>query len=232
MAVVLVTAGPTREYLDEVRYLSNGSSGRMGYAVAAAAQRAGHQVVLVTGPTTLDPPPGVCAVAVVSAQEMLAAVMERLPATDVVFGVAAVADYRPAARATGKPRKTDAEVTLRLLPNPDILATIGEHQRQDEQQRRRVVVGFSLEAGDAAAAIGRGREKLQQKRLDLIAVNHVSAVGAEDNDVVLLYEDGRQERLPRMNKQEVAVRLVAAAMRLWESGAGAHTGNDSEGGSG
>lgn len=219
MAVVLVTAGPTREYLDEVRYISNGSSGRMGYAVAAAAQRVGHQVVLVTGPVALDPPPGVQPVPVVSAQEMLAAVMERLPATDVVVGVAAVADYRPAVRAKGKPRKTDAEATLRLLPNPDILATVGK------QKDRRVVVGFALEAGDAAAAIQRGREKLQQKHLDLIAVNHVSAVGAEDNDVVLLYEDGRQEQLPRMSKQEVAARLVTAAVGLWESGRGAHTGN-------
>jgi len=226
MAVVLVTAGPTREYLDEVRYISNGSSGRMGYAVAAAAQRAGHQVVLVTGPVALDPPAGVRPVPVVSAQEMLAAVMERLPATDVVFGVAAVADYRPAARAPGKPRKADAEVTLQLLPNPDILATVGE------QKDRRVVVGFALEAGDAAAAIQRGREKLQQKHLDLIVVNHTNAVGAEDNDVVLLYEGGHQERLPTMSKQDVAVHLVASAMQLWESGAGTHTGNNSEGGSG
>ncbi|MHC4078440.1 MAG: phosphopantothenoylcysteine decarboxylase domain-containing protein [Planctomycetota bacterium] len=214
MAVVLVTAGPTREYLDEVRYLSNGSSGRMGYAVAGAAQQAGHRVVLVTGPVALDPPPGVSVVAVVSAREMLEAVMERLADTDVVFGVAAVADYRPAERATGKPQKATAEITLRLLPNPDILATVGE------QKGRRVVVGFALEAGDAAAALERGKEKLQRKRLDLIAVNQVDAVDTADNEVVLLHADGRQERLPRMDKQKVAAHLVAAAMRLWESGGG------------
>lgn len=182
----------------------------MGYAVAEAAQRAGHQVAMVTGPTALDPPSGVEVVPVVSAQEMLGAVMERLPASDVVIGVAAVADYRPASRATGKPKKTEAEITLRLLPTPDILATVGE------QKGERVVVGFALEAGDATAAIERGLEKLRRKHLDLIAVNQVRAIGSEDNDVVLLYEDGRQERLPRMDKQEVAVRLVAAAMQLWE----------------
>ncbi len=218
MAVVLVTAGPTREYLDEVRYLSNGSSGRMGYAVAAAAQEAGHRVCLVTGPVALDPPPAVSVVGVVSAQEMLGAVMERLPGTDVVFGVAAVTDYRPAARAPGKPHKADAEVNLRLVPNPDILATVGA------QKGPRVVVGFAREVGDAAAAIGRGQEKLRRKRLDLIAVNRVGAIGAEDNEIVLLYEDGRRERLPRMDKQKVAAYLVAAAMRLRD--------NNTEGGSG
>ena len=215
MAVVLVTAGPTREYLDEVRYLSNGSSGRMGHAVAAAAQEAGHRVCLVTGPVALDPPPGVSVVGVVSAQEMLAAVMERLPGTDVVFGVAAVADYRPAARACGKPQKAAAGISLQLLPNPDILATVGE------QKGPRVVVGFALEAaGDAAAAITRAKEKLRRKHLDLIAVNRLAAVDAEDNEIVLLYDDGRQERLPSMNKQKVAAHLVAAAMGLWNDNAG------------
>ena len=194
----------------------------MGYAVAEAAQRAGHQVAMVTGPTALDPPFGVEVVHVVSAQEMLAAVIERLPAADVVIGVAAVADYRPATRATGKPGKTEAEITLRLLPNPDILATVGE------QKGGRVVVGFALEAGHAAAAIERGLEKLKRKHLDLIAVNQVSAIGSEDNDVVLLYENGRQERLPRMDKQEVAARLVAAAMQLWESRSGTHTATNTD----
>ena len=208
MAVVLVTAGPTREYLDEVRYLSNGSSGRMGYAVAAAAQAAGHRVCLVTGPVALDPPPGVSVVDVVSADEMLAAVMQKLPGTDLVFGVAAVADHRPASRAPGKPKKANAEFNLRLVPNPDILAAVGE------QKGPRVVVGFALEAGDAAAAISRGKAKLQRKRLDLIAVNRVCAIGAEDNEIVLLYEDGRQERLPSMDKHAVAKHLVAAAMGL------------------
>ncbi len=204
----------------------------MGYAVAAAAQRAGHQVCLVTGPTALEPPPGVVAVPVISAQEMLTAVMERLTTADVVFGVAAVADYRPATRATGKPPKTTDEVTLRLLPTPDILAAVAEHGRgAEQQQHRRVVVGFALETGDVAEAVQRGRQKLKRKHLDLIAVNQVRAIGAEDNDVVLLYEDGREERLPRMNKQEVATRLVAAALRLWESGRGAQaSGNSSEGG--
>ncbi len=219
MAVVLVTAGPTREYLDEVRYLSNGSSGRMGYAVAAAAHEAGHQVCLVTGPVALDPPPGVSVVGVVSAREMLATVMERLPDTDVVFGVAAVADYRPAVRARGKPQKAEAEISLQLLPNPDILATVGE------QKGARVVVGFALEAGDAAAAITRGKAKLRRKHLDLIAVNRLAASDAEDNEIVLLYDDGRQERLPSMNKQKVAAHLVAVAMGLWGKNGGNNAGS-------
>ena len=224
MVSVLITAGPTREYLDDVRYLTNASSGRMGYALAEAAQEAGHRVCLVTGPVQLDPPPGVEVVPVISAREMHAAVLERLAAADLVFGVAAVADYRPAERRVGKPPKEAGPVRLILEPTADIVGSVGERKGD------RVVVGFALEAGENATERGieRGRDKLRRKHLDLIAVNYTSAIGAEDNEVVLLFPDGRQERLPRQGKAELARRLLAIAVELWEAGTKAR----SEGGGG
>jgi phosphopantothenoylcysteine decarboxylase/phosphopantothenate--cysteine ligase len=205
MLTVLVTAGPTREHIDDVRFLSNGSTGRMGYAIAAAASRRGHGCQLVTGPTELPPPAGAEVERVTSALEMLAAVERRFPTCDVFFAAAAVADHRPARRAPGKPQKSDRNQTLELVPNPDIVATVARDKGS------RVVVGFSLQA---ERDLERARQKLVQKHLDLIVWNRTEALGADDEEAVLVFAGGRVEELPPLAKTELAARLVDVAEAL------------------
>ncbi|MEZ5962658.1 MAG: phosphopantothenoylcysteine decarboxylase [Planctomycetota bacterium] len=213
MPTVLVTAGPTREHLDEVRFLTNASTGRMGYAIAAAAHAAGCEVVLVTGPTHLTPPAGVTDVQVVSALEMLAACERALARADIVFGVAAVADHRPRARHAGKPAKNDAPYSLELVPNPDILASLAR------VKGRRVFVGFSLDAqaADASAQRERARRKLERKGLDLIVVNDSSALGAERSAVTVLDAGGHDYALPPQDKEATAAWLVQLALARWRT---------------
>jgi phosphopantothenoylcysteine decarboxylase/phosphopantothenate--cysteine ligase len=213
MVSILITAGPTREYLDDVRFLSNGSSGRMGCALAEAAKAAGHRVVLVLGPVELAPPRDVDVVAVVSALEMQAAAERAFASSDVAIAAAAVCDWRPATRAAGKPPKSAAALQLSLVPNPDIVAGLAAGKQ------RRVVVGFALESAAAGmrAAIARGRAKLVQKGLDLVVVNLHDAIGAERSDVVLCHADGRDEALPRQPKEAVAAHVVATAVQLWRT---------------
>ncbi len=213
MTTVLVTAGPTREYLDEVRFLSNGSTGRMGYALARAARRAGHRALLVTGPTALPSPPDVEVHAVESALEMASMVDELLPAADLVYGAAAVSDFRPAERRAGKPPKPAGDVVLTLVPNPDIIAGVGERKGD------RIVIGFALEAvtpGGLDEALVRGRDKLVRKQLDAIAVNLSTALAADDSEVVLLLADGTEHRLPRQSKDATADELVRVGLELWQ----------------
>lgn len=212
MVAILITAGPTREHLDDVRYLSNGSSGRMGFALAAAAAAAGHQPTLVLGPTELTPPAGLAVVRVVSALEMQAAAERAFAGADVAIAAAAVSDWRPARRAPGKPPKPVAGgQTLELVANPDIVAGLAA------RKGRRVVVGFGLESAAAGmpAAIARGRGKLVQKGLDLVVVNLHDAIGSDEADFVLCHADGRDEALPRGGKDLAAARIVAAAVQLW-----------------
>lgn len=201
---VLVTAGPTREAIDPVRYLSNRSSGRMGLAVAAAALRRGAAVTLVCGPIALAPPPGVRAVPVVTAAEMRAAVLAHLDAADVVVMAAAVADFRPAAPAAGKIKKAGrGRLALELEPTPDILAEIGA------AGGGRLLVGFAAETGDPAAA---AQEKLRAKNLDLVVANDVTAPGAgfdtETNEVEIFHRDGRRVPVPLAPKPEIAERIL------------------------
>jgi len=196
---VLVTAGPTREAIDPVRYISNHSSGKMGYAIAAAARARGADVVLVTGPTALTPPPGVRTVPVETAAEMLAAVLAEYDDCDAVVKAAAVADYRPVAPAEHKIKKHDEEMTLTLTKNPDILAELGR------RKRHQVLVGFAAETRDLAANAG---AKLAKKNLDMIVANDVTVpgagFGADTNVARLLYRDGRTEELDLMAKSELA----------------------------
>lgn len=213
MVSILITAGPTREYLDDVRFLSNGSSGRMGCALAAAAAAAGHLVTLVLGPVEVTPPLNVRVVPVVSALEMQAAANEAFAHADVCIAAAAVADWRPAERARGKPARQAGETTLRLIPNPDIVAGLAA------VRGRRVVVGFALEslAAGMAAAIARGRDKLRRKQLDLVVVNLHDTIGSAEAEFVLCHADGRDEALPRLDKNAAAARIVAAAEHLWRT---------------
>lgn len=213
MVCILVTAGPTREHLDDIRFLSNGSTGRMGHALAAAALEQGHRVLLVSGPVAQDPPAGCEVRSVTSALEMQAAAERLFEQCDVALCAAAVADHRPARRIAGKPPKTEAGLTLELVPNPDIAAGLGARKGP------RVVVGFALEsaADGSAAAEERGRAKLERKQLDLVVVNPSDAVGAAASQVVLLFADGRRVRLPRQDKEATADLLVREAVALWQA---------------
>jgi phosphopantothenoylcysteine decarboxylase/phosphopantothenate--cysteine ligase len=195
---VLVTAGPTREALDPVRFLSNHSSGRMGYALAQAAAERGAHVILISGPTVLDTPPGADFYPVVSAQEMYEAVMDKLPAADIVIKSAAVADYRPESISAQKIKK-GGEMTLKLVRNPDILKEIGK------KKGNIFVVGFAAETENILV---NGKKKITDKNLDMIVANDLTREGAgfntETNIVHLLFRDGREERLPLMSKYELA----------------------------
>jgi len=207
---VLVTAGPTREELDPVRYLSNYSSGKMGYAIARAARRRGARVILVSGPTALAAPAGIELVPVTSARRMREAVLERLEEATVVIKAAAVADYRPAMRAEQKIKKgLEGSLILPLEKNPDILAELGK------LKGNRLLVGFAAETADL---LENARKKLTEKNLDLIVANDVSRNDAgfdvDTNAVRLLYRDGSGEELPLLGKDEVADRLLDRIARL------------------
>ena len=198
---VLVTAGPTREALDPVRYISNHSSGKMGYAVAAAARDAGAAVTLVTGPTRLPAPSGVTRIDVESATDMLAAVLGEVAGCDIFIATAAVADYRPAAASEAKLKRDGAPRALELVPNPDILATVAA--RADAP----FTVGFAAETHDVEA---HARDKLARKRIDLIAANEVGGelgFDSEDNTLLVLWAGGR-EALPRAPKAILARQLL------------------------
>ena len=196
---ILVTAGPTREELDPVRFISNHSSGKMGYAIARAARRRGASVILVSGPTCLEEPWGVETIRVESAEAMRAAVIACMPRSSIVIKAAAVADYRPEARACKKIKKREASLALKLVKNPDILAEVAAIKGS------RLLVGFAAETGDLLANAGK---KLLEKNLDMIVANDVSTVGAgfnvETNIVKLLFRSGRVEELPLMEKIKVA----------------------------
>ena len=203
---VVVTAGPTVEAIDPVRFVSNRSSGKMGYAIAAAARDAGAEVTLVTGPTAIAPPAGVRTFRVESAEELRDAVLATLPRADAVVMAAAVADYRPIERVDRKLKKKELgrELTLRLIENPDVLKAIVAARRPGT-----IVVGFKAETGDATAEAGR---MLREKKLDLVVANDVSdprsGFGSEDDRVAFVSADG-VEQLDLLPKSDVARRLVA-----------------------
>jgi phosphopantothenoylcysteine decarboxylase / phosphopantothenate---cysteine ligase len=205
---VLVSAGPTREPVDPVRYLSNHSSGKMGYAIARVARRRGAEVVLVTGPTDLPPPPGVRAVAVATAAEMQRALEVEFRAATVLVMAAAVADYQVRAPAARKLKKREATLSLALERTADILAGLAA------RKGRRLVVGF---AAETQAVTEEAARKLREKRLDLIVANDVTAPGAgfgsDTNIVHLLDADGLAESLPVLPKDEVAARILDWVVR-------------------
>ncbi|MBP1751184.1 MAG: Phosphopantothenate-cysteine ligase / Phosphopantothenoylcysteine decarboxylase [Geobacteraceae bacterium] len=196
---VLITAGPTREEIDPVRFLSNHSSGKMGYALAMAAFRRGAAVTLISGPTCLDDPYGVETVRVVTAEEMRSAVLGYFGKSSIAIMTAAVADYRPMTRSGEKIKKKDATNTLQLVKNPDILAELGV-MKED-----RLLAGFAAETDNLQENAG---EKLRRKNLDMIVANDVSSEGAgfavDTNVVKLLFRDGTVEDLPMMLKSELA----------------------------
>ncbi|OLC59173.1 MAG: hypothetical protein AUH76_15260 [Candidatus Rokubacteria bacterium 13_1_40CM_4_67_11] len=200
---ILVTAGPTREPIDPVRYISNRSSGKMGYGIARAALRRGAEVTLVSGPTALTPPTGAVFVPVQTAEEMREAVLQHAPGASIVIKAAAVADWRPKLVATTK-IKTKQDLTIELTPNPDILAEIAS------RRTGAFIVGFAAETHEVAA---NARAKLKAKGIDLLVVNDVSQSGigfdADDNEVLLLDRWGGERGLPRMSKAAVADAILS-----------------------
>jgi phosphopantothenoylcysteine decarboxylase / phosphopantothenate---cysteine ligase len=206
---VLVTAGPTEEPVDPVRFLSNRSSGKMGYAVAEAAAARGARVVLVSGPVHLSPPAGVSLVNVRTAEEMRAAVLEHLPEATIIVKAAAVADYRVKHPAAGKIKKSEQPLTLDLEPTPDILAELGRTKGE------RLLVGFAAETGDP---LPEARRKLVSKHCDMLVGNRVdredAGFGSDDNEVVLVMRTGEAVALPRAPKREVADRIFDHLLKL------------------
>lgn len=197
---VLVTAGPTREAMDPVRFISNHSTGKMGYAIAARARARGAQVTLVTGPVALAPPDGVTVVPVTSALDMYEAVLSRLPAQDWIIKAAAVGDYRPAQQADDKLKKKDDDMSVALVKNPDILKEIGMRKREDQ-----TVCGFSMETRDL---IQNSRLKLERKNCDMLVANNLKTAGAgfahDTNVATFLYRDGSSEPLSLMQKDALS----------------------------
>lgn len=205
---VTVTAGPTQEALDPVRYLTNHSSGRMGYAIAREAMLRGARVTLISGPTALAPVPGVTMCPVLSAQDMLEAVQAALPDTDILIKAAAVADYRPATVAENKLKKGEGDMSIPLARTEDILGWVAQHRHPGL-----FVCGFSMETEHM---LENSAEKLKKKRLDMIAANNLKENGAgfgvTTNVVTIITPDGATE-LPLMGKDEVAARLLDAIER-------------------
>jgi phosphopantothenoylcysteine decarboxylase / phosphopantothenate---cysteine ligase len=201
---ILITAGPTREKLDPVRYMTNHSTGKMGYAIAEEARKMGAHVILVSGPVALKPPPGIETVMVESAEEMYNAVMENYAHADVVIKTAAVADYRPKTVHGSKIKKQDGGQTIDLERTKDILLELGR------QKDRQLLIGFAAETDNVEEY---ARKKLAKKNADMIVANNVTEAGAgfgTDTNIVTLYKkDGSERRLPLMSKAEVARQLLS-----------------------
>lgn len=204
---VLITAGPTHEDIDPVRFISNRSSGRMGYAIAQRATDRGAKVILVSGPVAIAAPTVTEFVATRSALSMHEAVMEKRASADVIIMTAAVADYRPAQVATDKIKKSADTLSVELVKNPDILAELGASR----SGKHPVLVGFAMETTDL---LGYARRKLTEKKADLIVANHAAVgFGGDDNEATLVDTAG-DEALPRMSKHDLADRILDRVLRL------------------
>jgi phosphopantothenoylcysteine decarboxylase / phosphopantothenate---cysteine ligase len=207
---VLITAGPTREALDPVRFLSNRSSGKMGYALAEVAAKRGANVILVSGPTPLAPPPGVTRIDVLSTQEMFDAATKHASSCDVVIAAAAPADFRPARYQKQKIKKGDASTQIVLEPTPDIVAHLAQNKRAHQ-----IIIGFAAETGDGRSEAQR---KLHTKNLDAIVLNDVTEVGAGfegDTNRVTWITSGATEAWPLLSKREVSTRILNKIKEIW-----------------
>lgn len=206
---ILITAGPTREYLDPVRYLTNHSSGKMGYALAKQARLLGAEVVLISGPTELKPFSGVECIRVETAREMYKAVMQNYQDFHIIIKAAAVADYRPRVQQQEKIKKDNTKLCLELEKNPDILAELGA------KKGSRIVIGFAAETNDV---LNYARQKAQSKNLDFIVANNVTEPGAgfnfDTNIVSFVFPDQKVEKLPLLSKDEVAREILNQAIKI------------------
>ena len=201
---ILISAGPTREKIDPVRFITNYSSGKMGYALAEAAEKAGYDVTLVTGPVSIEPPDGVKVIKVESASEMAAAMKSEFGNSDITISCAAVADYRPRNVSVQKMKKTDGPLTLELERTEDILASLGKLKRGTQ-----LLVGFAAETEDL---IKNARKKLNTKNLDFIIANDISrkdqGFGSDMNEVTVISRTGETAKLPLQSKKEIAQKII------------------------
>ncbi|MFW0967509.1 MAG: bifunctional phosphopantothenoylcysteine decarboxylase/phosphopantothenate--cysteine ligase CoaBC [Thermacetogeniaceae bacterium] len=206
---VLVTAGPTREHIDPVRFITNHSSGKMGFALARRAKNRGAQVTLVSGPTTIKPPDGVRVIAVETAQEMFEVVKDLFTDMDIVIKAAAVADYRPKVKESQKIKKSCSDLVLELERTPDILGYLGEHKE------KQLLVGF---AAETEKVLDHAREKLLRKNLDLIVANDLTMEGAgfaaETNIAVIINKKGSVRELPLMTKDKLADMILDEVVQI------------------
>jgi phosphopantothenoylcysteine decarboxylase / phosphopantothenate---cysteine ligase len=205
-ANVLITCGPTHEYIDDVRFIGNPSTGRMGVELANAARAAGARVTVVCGPTHLAPPIGAHWIPVVSAQDMYEAVAERFDACEVFIAAAAVSDYRPRSRLRGKYKKGPKTITLELEKTTDILLSMGKRRRGDQ-----TLVGYSLEVDDP---VGQGRKKLLRKHCDLMVVNTPGHFGNSTEHVWIINRAGVVAELPPSGKDSVAATVIELVANL------------------
>ena len=196
---IMITAGPTREYIDDVRFLSNASSGRMGYSIAESAIEAGHDVVLVTGPVDLPIPDGVRVVHIETTDELRSSCVDMFPECDGVIATAAVCDYRPQERIHGKITKTGKPIELELVETSDVLAELGE------QKQHRWVVGFALESQDPR---NNAMRKLRMKNCDCIVLNDTSAISSLENSVEILSPDAETWAQFQGLKKDIAQQLI------------------------
>lgn len=203
----LITAGPTREAIDPVRYISNRSSGKMGYAIAEAALDAGHDVILISGPTNLAPPRNAKFISVSASDEMFDAVHQYADSSDICVLCAAVADYKPAQVSPVKIKKRADRISLELVPTRDILRSLGQHQN-----RKFLLVGFAAETDHLEA---NATEKLRRKNCDIIVGNDARVVmESEENELLILFRDGETKRISRGPKQFLARELVKIFLNL------------------
>ena len=200
MARILITSGPTRQYLDPVRYLSNASSGRMGCALATAALAAGHEVVVVSGPVSVTYPAAAEVITVVTTEEMLAASVAQFPTCDGVIGVAAPCDFAPAVVASEKIKKKDGNLTLELVATPDIMKALGALKQEHQWS-----IGFALETENAKA---NAVEKLARKQCDLIVLNSADAIDSEVNSITVINTKGESIRDFSGSKTDAAAVII------------------------
>jgi len=211
---ILITAGGTREYIDPVRFISNASSGKMGYALARAALKAGHKVTLITAPTTQRPPDAAKVVKVETTIQMFEAVKKHFDRCDCLIMAAAVADYTALRPAKTKLKKSDQLLTVKLKPTPDILKWAGKNKKvksKRAKRKRQIVVGFALE--DKAVRV-RAQEKLQEKNLDMIVANSPAAIGADKSSVQIKTPDSSWIEIQNATKAATAKRIIRLAEEL------------------
>lgn len=204
----LITAGPTREYLDPVRFLSNDSSGRIGYELACALLRLGHKVIFICGPANILPPKSARFISVTTAREMFYRTKRNFKKADIIISAAAVADYRPVKIKKHKIKKATGPPVIELARNPDILKYLGGRKKQ------KVLVGFALESKNL---LKNAKAKLAAKNLDLIVANHPQAMGAKKASAWIINRTGTVTALKNKTKRELAKRIINETLKLWKA---------------
>jgi phosphopantothenoylcysteine synthetase/decarboxylase len=207
---ILITAGGTREYIDPVRFISNASSGKMGYALARAAIKAGHKVTLIAAPTRLKPPSEAKLVNVETAAQMFEAVKKQLEPCDCLIMAAAVADYTPEHRASAKIKKSRKSITIKLKPTTDILKWVASHKKQGQ-----VVIGFALE--DKVIRF-RAEKKMKDKNLDMIVANSPAAIGAEKSNIQIKIPNSSWLTIQNATKSATANKIIHLVQKLYQAG--------------